>query len=465
MEYDYDFAVIGGGSAGYAGARTAYGRDLKTAVIDGAEHLGGLCILRGCMPSKTLIESANRARIIREADAFGLRAAWHGADPAAIRDRKRALIAEFADYRRGQLEDGRFDLLRGRASFVDPHTVSVAMRDGSTRTVRARAFLIASGSVMNRVDVPGLEGTGYLTSDEVLDSDHIPASVIVLGGGAIALELAGYYEGLGCAVAVIQRSPQVMPELDADVAQALEAGIRRHGVQLYTGTQLLRAARTEGGKSVTFAHEGNEVTVEAEEIICALGRRPATDGMGLENAGVTTQNGRITTNELMQCGAEHLYAAGDVCSPHEVVHVAIQQGELAARNAAVVLGDHTDALEEIDYSLHLFAAFSRPEVAIAGLTEKAARARGLTFQSATYPFNDHGKSMVMGEIDGLVKLTVEKDSRRILGGAVVGPHASEMIHEIIVALRFGCTAGQLAAIPHYHPTLSEIWTYPAEDLA
>jgi len=192
MSDHYQFLVIGGGSAGYSGASTAAGLGLKTAVIDGGPEVGGLCILRGCMPSKTLLESGHRALAIREAHEFGLRADYRGPDGLAIRNRKRRLIGEFADYRRGQLTSGRFDFIRGRAQFIDANTVDVQLFDGGSRRITADAFLVATGSVIAGPKIEGLDESGYWDSDEALDSDTLPSSVCILGGGAIALECASY---------------------------------------------------------------------------------------------------------------------------------------------------------------------------------------------------------------------------------------------------------------------------------
>src|SRR5260221_10417163 len=230
---EYDFIVIGGGSAGYAGAATAARLGLKTAVIEGGRDVGGLCILRGCMPSKTLLESGHRAEAIRRAGEFGLHAEYRSADGPAIRARKRKLIGEFADHRRQQLETGSFDFIRGEASFVDAHTIEVHLLEGGVRTLAARAFLIATGSRVQWHEIPGLRETGVWTSDEVLDSEHIPASVVVLGGGAIALETASYYAGIGSRVSVIQRGGQGLKETDADVASALTEALEHRGIAIF----------------------------------------------------------------------------------------------------------------------------------------------------------------------------------------------------------------------------------------
>ena len=461
----FDFLVIGGGSAGYAAASTAAGLGLRVGVVEGGAEVGGLCILRGCMPSKALLESAHRAEAIRGAGEFGLRAEFLGADAGAIRARKRRLIGEFADYRRGQFESGRFEFIRGRAAFADPHTVEVRLRDGGLRRLTARSFLVATGSAVQRIDLPGLRETGEWTSDDVLDADIIPASVVILGGGAIALELASYYCGIGSKVTVIQRGPQLLTGTDADIADALAEALEHRGIVIHRGTTLLRAETGGDLKRVVFRQGDAELSAEGERIICALGRHPQLDGLAPEKAGLAHERGRLRTTATQQCGAPHIFAAGDVCSPHEIVHIAIQQGEIAARNAARVLGKLDGPLEETDYRLKLLAIFTHPQVATAGLSERECAAQNIPVLTAKYLFADHGKALVRGEPHGFVKLIVERDTRRIIGAACVGPEASELIHEIVVAMHFHATAADLARIPHYHPTLSEIWTYPAEELA
>lgn len=462
-EHDYDFAVIGGGSAGYAAARTAAGLGLKTVVIDGAEELGGLCILRGCMPSKTLIETANAALKVRHAGEFGVEAELKSVDTAAVRGRKRRLIADFAGYRAEQLGDGRFALLRGTAVFTGPESLSVTLREGGEMlSVSVKSVLIATGSVIAWPDVPGLREAGVWTSDMALDAEDVPASFVVLGGGAIALEMAHYLEGIGRRVTVIQRSAHLLSGMDHDVADVLQESFSKR-MEVHTGTALVRVERSAGGKCVVFSKDGTEHRAEAHEVLLALGRRAAVEGLELAAAGVELDRNNVRVSKTMQTSVPHIFAAGDVCGQAEVVHVAIQQGELAARNAARMLRGE-EGLEEMDYRLKLFGVFTEPQVAAVGMNEEDAEASGRPWKAASYPFNDHGKSIVMGQLEGFVKMIADTETGEILGASVVGPEAVELIHEVCVAMHFRSTAAEFAKIPFYHPTLSEIWTYPAEDL-
>jgi len=458
---EYDFVVIGGGSGGYAAARMAVSLGLSTAVIEGGDQVGGLCILRGCMPSKTLIESANRFRTLRHAREFGLSAEGIGFDAGQIIARKRRLIAEFADYRKGQLEDGRFDLIRGHAEFQDPHTLRVSLRTGVTQSLGLKSGCIATGSVINRPPVPGIDRCRI--SDDLLEMTSIPASAIVLGGGPVALEMAHYLESLGSRVTILQRNTQLLTGSDRDVADALAEAFRRRGIEVLCGNRLLRIEQLGDEFSVFFEHGNGESHLEASLVLNALGRRPNLSGLGLEKTGVALEGHAICTDLEQRTTASHLFAAGDCCGPYEVVHIAITQGEAAAKNAAALLRGGKPVT--LDYRLKLFAAFTEPQMASCGITEHEAREMGLNVIVASYPFADHGKSIVKGETNGFVKLIADAADGRILGGAVVGPEGSELIHEIVVAMAFNSTAGQLALVPHYHPTLSEIWTYPAEEIA
>lgn len=462
---DLDFIILGGGSAGYAAARTAAALGMRTAVVDGATELGGLCILRGCMPSKALIESANRNFSIRRAAEFGLLAESHGVNVTAIRDRKRALIADFAGYRQGQLQDGRFSLHRGHARFKSAHTIEVTPHDGSASfELGAKAFCIATGSVSNLPEIPGLREAGFWTSDDVLDANSLPQSIAVLGGGAIALEMAHYLEGVGCKVTLIQRGSQFLTGQDRACSEVIEKAFTHRGIDCHLGTSIHCVTMMHGRKHIEFRQGEHERSVTVDQILVAMGRHPATDGLDLHHGHIGVGGRKIIVAPSMQTTQPHIFAAGDVCSPLDVVHVAIQQGEIAARNAHRLLNGKP-ADETMDYRLLLFGVFSHPQVAAVGASEAELAKQGVPFASASHPFADHGKSMVMGETEGFVKMIAHRETGEILGASCVGPEATEIIHEIVVAMHHRCTAHEFVSIPHYHPTLSEIWTYPAEELA
>lgn len=455
-KFDFDVAVIGGGSGGYAAARMTAAGGLKTVVIEGGTEVGGLCILRGCMPTKALLYAAEIRHLAQQGATWGLKPGRIGFDWRRVIARKDAMIADFAGHRRQQLTNGRFHLLRARARFLDPHTVTL----DNGRTLRARHFVIATGSVVAPPPLSALANAGYLTSDEAIRLARQPRSLIVLGGGPIGVEFAQFFARFGTRVTVIQRSGQLVRDFDADAAGALRSALEREGITVFTNTRLIESRRVPRGKEVSFRHVGRTRRVVAEEILFALGRVPNTANLDLKNAGVAMDSGRIVTNTTMRTSAPHIYAAGDCASPYEIVHLAVQQGEIAAHN---ILAPRRP--RRMDYRLLLNVVFTDPQIATVGLTEKEARARGVKHLAASYPFNDHGKSMIMDVRDGFVKLLCDPKSGEILGGCCAGPVGGDLIHEIAVAMAKRMTVRELAALPHYHPTLAEIWTYPAEELA
>jgi pyruvate/2-oxoglutarate dehydrogenase complex dihydrolipoamide dehydrogenase (E3) component len=454
--FDYDVAILGGGSAGYAAARTTAAAGLRTVVIEGGEEVGGLCILRGCMPTKALLYAAEVMHLASHAQPWGISVEKVGFDFAKVMERKNSLIKDFADYRREQLARGKFKFIRANAKFLDPHTV--ALRD--TEPLTAAHFVITTGSIVAPSPQSQLHEVGYLTSDDALTLTQLPKSLAVLGGGAVAVEFAQFFARFGVQVTLIQRSEHLLREFDTDAAIEIEKVFRCEGIEVFTSTQLTGVRREGRLKILSFRHEGELVSVSAEEILFALGRVPNTASLEIDKAGVASERGRIVANEFMQTSTPHIYTAGDCTGPYEIVHLAVQQGEIAAHNIA-----HPNAPRRMDYRLLISVVFTEPQVAFVGLTEKEAKARGVPFLSASYPFNDHGKSLIMEARNGFVKLLADPKSGEILGGACVGPAGGELIHEIVATMSKRMTVHELAAMPHYHPTLAEIWTYPAEELA
>jgi pyruvate/2-oxoglutarate dehydrogenase complex dihydrolipoamide dehydrogenase (E3) component len=309
--------------------------------------------------------------------------------------------------------------------------------------------------------VPGLRETPFWTSDDVLDLDFIPKSVIVLGGGIVACELAQFLRRIGSRVVLIQRSQHILRDHSEEASTTVQRAFVDEGIELFAGTQLQQVARDLRGVTVRFKHEGKTITRRAAHLFNALGREPNTTGLNLTAAGVKTRpDGQIITNRWQQTSVPHIYAAGDCSGPHEIVHIAIQQGELAARHAAGLKG-----LKPVDYSLLLNVVFTDPQLATIGRLERELAENGVKYLTASYPFNDHGKSILMEANYGYVKVIAEPKRGRILGAEIVGKDAGELIHAFSAPLAMRATVFDLLRAPWYHPTLAEIITYPLEELA
>jgi len=448
---EFDFCVLGGGSAGYAAATTAASMGKSVAIADGNGPLAGLCILRGCMPSKTLLRSAEIAHLMRLAPALGVTPAGVRIDVPAIIERKRRIIGGFADHRIEGLE--RFPLLRGEPRFVSPTELQIG-----DHTVHAQRFLIATGSVINVPPVPGLRETGFLTSDDVLELKVLPKSVAVLGGGDVAVELAQYLARMGVITTIVQRSTTLLSAEDPDIGEALRSWLEKDGISVVCGTALRRVEVRAGGKRVIAQSGDREIAIEAEEIFVALGRRPNVEGFGFDAAGVAHDQGGVKVDEHLRTTNPRIYAAGDVTGKWQLVHIAVYGGALAAANA------FSELQKAIDYDRwSARAVFTDPQVGIAGLSERECQQRGISYEKATFPFADLGKAITAELTAGFVKMLAAGDGR-ILGVAIVGAEASDLIHEAIALIYFGARCHDVLEMPHLHPTLAEILTYPAEEL-
>ena len=454
MHEQFDLVVVGAGSGGYAAARTARELGARVALVDHGP-LGGLCILRGCMPSKAFLASSDAAYDAREAHELGVKIASVDVDMPFVAARKRELVKGFADYRIEGIDT--FPTFMGHARFLSPNEVRV----GEDVVLEAPHFLIATGSSVAPPVLPGLEEAGYLDTDSVLEIERIPESVVVLGGGYTACELGQFLSRMGARVTMLIRSGHLLTEQDDDIGDALTRYYRDEGIRVVDRTTLNRV-EVRDGKKVVIAHvDGEECEFEAEEIFYALGRTPNVSGLGLDAANVAYHPIKgIDVDLTLRTSNPNIFAVGDVTGDYPLVHVAIYQGEIAARNAV------TKAFEEADYRIvSAFTVFSDPQVALVGANEKSLQHEKKLYVVGRYEFAEHGKAMCLNKTKGFVKILADPETGLILGASIIGPQASELIHEMIVAMNYSATVEQFMRIPHLHPTLAEIWTYPAEECA
>ena len=456
MTQEFDLVVIGGGSGGYAAAKTAVDRGLTVAVVEGARELGGLCILRGCMPTKALLETSNRLRAIREAHEFGIQVAEPTLDLDALRNRKTKLIEGFKEYRVKGLEKGDFKLIRGTASFTSPHTIQVE----GLGEVTSKTFVIATGSDERIPPIPGLRESPFWTSDDLVQMPSVPKSVVVVGTGAVGMESAHLFQGLGSKVTVVSRRKPLVTSVEPTVSEAMEKRCTDLGIDLIFGEGLQEVMHGENGFTLKLS-EGT--TLSCDQLIMATGRAPRIAGLNLEKAGFEPDLRRIAIDEHSQTSVPHIFAAGDCASPLAVVHLAVMQGEAAGANVDSLLKE-TPLEATWDSRLDMFGIFTDPEIVQVGLTAEAAKDAGLDPVSAEYRFDDQGKGEIVGEKHGLVILTADRATGEIIGASGMGPHVIDYAHTITVAMSQRLTVTDFLKIPSYHPTLGEIWTYVAEEL-
>ena len=448
----YDIAVLGAGSAGYWAAKTAGQLGARAALLDPGP-LGGLCILRGCMPTKALLRSTEVLHLAQHASEVGVLVSEVGYDFERMMARKAHWVNDFASYRRdGILAQQGFEFINQPGRFLDAHTL-----EAGDRTITADKFLIATGSVPWAPKVPGLAEVGYITSDEALELAAPPRSLLVLGGGVIALEMGQFFHRLGVETTFVIRGERFLSSEDADVARSIQQCFADEGMRVVSQAQMHRVER-RGAKKVLIADcQGTRVELEADEIMVCMGRIPNVMRLGLEAAGVKYETHVVPLDEHLRTNQPHIYAAGDASGRHFIVHVAIQEGIHAVTHA---LG-RTQA--PVDYRLMAWAIFCDPNVARVGLSERDCVHKGIPHVVGTYPFDDQGKAQVANLTKGFVKVIAHTHTGEILGAQVVGAEGADLIHEMIVAMHFRATCRQFLEIPHLHPTLSEIWLDPVEE--
>ncbi len=448
-EYDFDVLVIGGGgSGGFTAATTALARGARVGMVE-AGRLGGLCILAGCMPSKFLLHNAAR---LRQRGESGL-----DAYPRLLAG-KRSLVDYLAGARKRAVKAKQaqgLEVVRGRARLRDAHTVEV-----EGRRLSAASLVIATGSTEIIPPLPGLAESGYLVSESFLELESLPPSLIVLGGGVMALELAQYAARMGVETTVIQRSPHLLSKEPPEVGELLAEALRADGAQVFTATELMKIETSGDMKTAVFAHEGAVVRVEAREILAAFGRRPQSQGLNLEQAGVALEkNGAVKVDRFMRTSRENIYAAGDVTGWNMVVNLAVLQGEVAGENAS-------GGRRAIDASVLPQAVFTDPQYAKVGLSRRQCQEQGLDFAEATYDLANMGVARTYAPPPvGFITMRADKKSRRILGAEMVAPQASLLIHDTAVAMKLKGTPHDLAQLPYVHPCLSELTNLCAHRLA
>ncbi|MBV9272075.1 MAG: NAD(P)/FAD-dependent oxidoreductase, partial [Candidatus Eremiobacteraeota bacterium] len=367
-----------------------------------------------------------------------------------ILSRERRLVEDFAEDRRKELE--QFNVVQGEATFTSDHTLAV-----NGDEITADRFIVATGSRIVVPPLKGLDDCGYIIPETALARPFSFKSLIVIGAGPVGCEFSQYFARLGVKVTLLQDAPHILRAEDEDVARAVCEGLHEDGIEIVTGTRFRGATQCDGGKRVTVQTNEGERDFEADEILCTVDRRPTFEGLELRRAGVRVNHG-IEVDEYLQSSNPRIYAAGDAIGRRMLVHAAVRYGEIAAENALI----SKSVAADFDM-LDAHSIYTDPEVAVVGLSERSARGRGINFRAASYQFADHGRAMTEDALIGFVKILALEDGT-IAGITIVGKEASELAHEALTLLYFKANVRDVVRIPHLHPTLAEIITYPAAEL-
>jgi dihydrolipoamide dehydrogenase len=449
----FDVIVIGGGPGGYPAAIRAAQLGAETAIIE-REWLGGTCLNCGCIPTKTLIAGAEVYQKILHADTFGINVDTPEINYPAMKKRKDDVVGKLKSGVASLLKAHGVTVFEGTGSFRDARTVAVKGTDGATQEITGKNIIIATGSTST---VPGFipRHERIVESRAFLDLDKLPESLLVLGGGYIGSELACMAAGLGVKVTVVELLADVLMLLDKDVRQVVKKNMKSAlGMTLLTGNAMENIAATD--KSVTAT--AGDKKLEADMLLVAIGRSPVTDGLNIEASGVAVnENGYIEVDELSRTNVPGIYCIGDVSGRMQLAHAATSQALYAVEHAL----RNEEKIEEIVIPGVIFTA---PEVALVGLTEAEAREQGRSIKTGTFYFRGMGKALASNETEGFAKIIADAGTDRILGAQCAGPHATDLISEMVIAVREELTAEELGHTVHAHPTFAEVWMEAAHAL-
>jgi dihydrolipoamide dehydrogenase len=447
-----DLVVVGSGPGGYVAAVHAARLGLKVACVEKNPRLGGVCLNVGCIPSKALLDSSEFYHLAKDKlGAHGVQTGRVGLDLAAMMARKDKVVGELTESVQKLLENHKVRIVAGEARLSGPDQVTVAPAGGGkSQTLSAGAILLATGS--EPVAVPGLDfdGERVVSSTEALAFDAVPKHLVIVGGGYIGLELGSVWQRLGAKVTVIEMLPQIAAGLDGQIGRKLKQVLTRQGFTFRLETRV-SAARVKG-KTVQVSLEAGDrtETLSCDRLLVAVGRRPLTRGLGLEDAGVETdpKTGRVLVDAAYRTNVSSVYAIGDLVAGPMLAHKASAEGMAAAE---IIAG----GTAEVNYDAIPSIVYTWPEVAAVGLTQEQVKERGIPHRIGTYPFAGSGRARCMGETEGMVKLIAHEKTDRILGVHIIGPRASDMIAEAVLALEMGAAAEDLARTVHGHPTFAE----------
>jgi pyruvate/2-oxoglutarate dehydrogenase complex dihydrolipoamide dehydrogenase (E3) component/uncharacterized membrane protein YdjX (TVP38/TMEM64 family) len=458
--FDRNLIVIGAGAGGLVTALIGAAVKAKVTLVE-AHKMGGDCLNFGCVPSKAIIKSAKLAHQMRHAQNYGLHTATPSFSFKAVMQRVHDIIAAIAPHDSVERFTGLgVDVQEGYAKIINPWTVEIALHDGSKKTLTTRSIVIAAGASPVVPPLPGIEQSGYVTSDTLWDAfaqlDDAPKRLIVLGGGPIGCELAQAFARLGSAVTQVEMAPRLLIREDEEVASYAQRSLSGDGVQVLTGHKALRFENVGGIKTLVVEHAGTEKRIEFDQVICAVGRIARLKGYGLEELGIPTQR-TVDTNEYLETIYPNIFAAGDVAGPYQFTHFAAHQAWYAAVNA--LFG--TFKKFKTDYSIIPAATFIDPEVARVGLNEQDAKLQGIDYEVTKYGIDDLDRAIADSEAHGFIKVLTVPGKDKILGVTIVGTHAGDLLAEYVLAMKHGLGLNKILGTIHSYPTLAESNKYVA----
>lgn len=458
MANEYDLVVLGGGTGGYVAAIRASQLGMQVAVVEKGK-LGGTCLNRGCIPSKSLLRSAEVFKQTKEANEYGVETSDITLNFAKVQERKNGIIKTLRQGVEGLMKKGKIDVYEGLGRILGPSifspmpgTISIEYANGDENTMLVpKNVLIATGSTPKSLPDLELDGEIVMSSDEALNMSELPSSIIIVGGGVIGIEWASMLSDFGVNVTVIEYMDHILPTEDEAIAREVETQLKNKGVQFVKSAKVLPdTLQKKKGVQIEAEVNNDNETFSADRMLVSVGREAVTSNLGLQNTDIVVDKGFIQTNDFYQTKESHIYAIGDVIGRMQLAHVASHEGIVAVEHMA----DKNPL--PLDYDTIPSCIYSNPEAASVGLTEKQATNQGYDVKIGKFPFKAIGKALVHGESDGFVKIIADKQTEDLLGVHMAGPHVTDMISEAGLAKVLDATPWEISRSVHPHPTLSEV---------
>jgi len=456
MNEEIDVVIIGGGPGGYVSAIKAAHLGLKAVLIE-KDKLGGVCLNWGCIPTKALVSTAELLNHLQRAGEFGIQVKDYSIDFPAIMKRK-DLITQRLSSGVGQLmKANRVRVARGEGKIVEPGKVEVTNTAGEKELIKTKNIIIATGSKVMRLPIPGIDSEGVITSDEALSLSELPSRMLIIGGGVVGIEFAGIFKALGVEVTVVEMLPRILLPIDEEIAFRLTQLLKRKGIEILTDSKVKEIKKNHQNLEVLISTSDGEKKLETEKVLLAAGRIPELGNIDVQRLGIELDGKAIKVDEKMRTNIPGIYAVGDVVGRIMLAHVASREGIVAVEN---ISGKET----LMDYKVVPNCVFSMPEVGSVGLTEEEARKENNNIKVSKFPFMANGKALGMGETEGMVKIIADADTSELLGFHILGVHASDLIAEGTLALSMEATAFEIINTIHAHPTLAEAIAEAAEGI-
>ncbi|HEY8805809.1 MAG TPA: dihydrolipoyl dehydrogenase [Clostridium sp.] len=441
-----DIVIIGGGPAGYVAAIRAAQLGAKVCIIEKGE-LGGTCLNRGCIPTKVLYRNAEILNILKNIREFGVKVDNYSVSVEEIQSRKNSIVNKLVRGVEQLLKVNNVEVILGTASLKDNNTVSVLLKNGDLRDITTKNIIIATGSIPLTPNIPGISLPGVFNSENILQFKEVPNNLAIIGGGVIGMEFASIFNALGSKITVIEFLPNILTQVDTDLTKRLSVSLKRKGMDINTCAKVTCIEKYNGELIITAVGKKGEIKFTADEILISVGRTPVIKDLNIENLGILIKGEAIVVDENYETNIPHIYAIGDVNGINMLAHVASHQGKKVVETIMGLITPYSSGI--IPSCIFVF-----PEIAFAGITENEAKEKGIEYKTNKFLFGANGKALALGEVEGMVKVIASLENI-ILGVHIMGPHASDLIQEGVMAINNNMKVDNIISIIHAHPTLSE----------